>query len=323
MSEQYTYAVARIRAKELSLLSEQDINRLMSCENYENCLSILRDKGWGDEATDFNNYETILNLEEKKVWQLMSELVTNKDIFNIILLPIDFHNLKAAIKGYITESLSEDLFIHGGTVESSYLTQCIKDGEFSKLPTYMVEPAKEAFDRLLHTSDGQLCDNIIDKALLEVINIEGQKTKVKLIRDYSELYVASADIKIAIRSQIMKKNIEFLKSMLVKCGSLDIEKLAMAAIDGHESLCNYLEMTPYADAITFINESLQRFELWCDNKIMELISREKYNSFSTGPIIAYVLARRNEIKVVRIILSGKIHRVENDLIKERLRMMYV
>ena len=32
---------------------------------------------------------------------------------------------------------------------------------------------------------------------------------------------------------------------------------------------------------------------------------QKYESFSVGPLVAYVLARENEIKTVRIILSGK------------------
>ena len=34
---------------------------------------------------------------------------------------------------------------------------------------------------------------------------------------------------------------------------------------------------------------------------------QKYNSFSVGPLFAYLLARENEIKTVRIILTGKLN----------------
>ena len=50
---------------------------------------------------------------------------------------------------------------------------------------------------------------------------------------------------------------------------------------------------------------------------------EKYNSFSAGPILAYFLARENEIKTVRIILTGKLNNLSDDYIRERLRKMYV
>ncbi len=45
--------------------------------------------------------------------------------------------------------------------------------------------------------------------------------------------------------------------------------------------------------------------------------------FTIGPVIAYVIARQNEIKTVRIILSGKQNELPDDSIRERVREMYV
>ena len=41
MSEQYTYAVARIRALEVSLFSNSTIDQLIACQNYHQCLQFL------------------------------------------------------------------------------------------------------------------------------------------------------------------------------------------------------------------------------------------------------------------------------------------
>lgn len=326
MKEQYTYAAARIRARELSLLSGQDISRLMACESYEECMNALRDKGWGDETLDAKgpdcDYQLMLKAEERRLWQLVSELVADREPFQVILLPIDYHNLKAAIKGYITESLSKDLFMPGGTVDISRLTKCIEAGDFANLPQEMAEPAREAFEKLLHTGDSQLCDNIIDKALLNAIKAEGEGSKVGLIKAYAELFVASADIKIALRGQAMHKGRKFLTSALVECESLEVKNLAEVAMMGQADLLEYLEVTPYADVVPFVAKSLQKFDIWRDKRIIELIGAEKYDCFSIGPIIAYILARQNEIKVARIILSGKRNRAESGLMKERVRMMY-
>ena len=50
---------------------------------------------------------------------------------------------------------------------------------------------------------------------------------------------------------------------------------------------------------------------------------QKYNPFSVGPLVAYALARENEIKTVRIILSGKRTGMPEASIRERVREMYV
>ena len=48
---QYTYAVARIRALEVSLFSASTIEQLMACKDEESCLRFLADKGWGGGDT--------------------------------------------------------------------------------------------------------------------------------------------------------------------------------------------------------------------------------------------------------------------------------
>ena len=47
MSEQYTYAVARIRALEVSLFSDSTIDQLIACQSYDQALQFLEEKGCG------------------------------------------------------------------------------------------------------------------------------------------------------------------------------------------------------------------------------------------------------------------------------------
>jgi V/A-type H+-transporting ATPase subunit C len=50
---------------------------------------------------------------------------------------------------------------------------------------------------------------------------------------------------------------------------------------------------------------------------------QKTNPFTIGPLAAYILARQNEIKCVRMVLSAKLNGLPDDMIRERLREMYV
>ena len=51
MSEQYTYAVARIRALEVGLFSNSTIDQLIACQDYGQCLQFLEEKGWVDSES--------------------------------------------------------------------------------------------------------------------------------------------------------------------------------------------------------------------------------------------------------------------------------
>ena len=161
------------------------------------------------------------------------------------------------------------------------------------------------------------------RAALDAIYKAGMEAKDKIIRDYAESAVAVADIKIAVRSQKTAKTIEFMKRAMAECKSISVDQLSRAALNGPEAIRDYLAGTEYAGGAEALAESPSAFERWCDNRIIQTISPQKYESFTIGPVVAYVLARQNEIKTVRIILSGKRSELPDDSIRERVREMYV
>ena len=87
MEQEYIYSVARIKARELSLLTQQDLDRLMACKTPAECFRALADKGWG--AGGETSAEAIFAAEEKKTWALMHELLPDLTPFSVLLYPID------------------------------------------------------------------------------------------------------------------------------------------------------------------------------------------------------------------------------------------
>lgn len=321
MELDYTYGVARIRALESSLFSDDTIGALLQCESYDDCMTFLRDKGWGNGSLEQPLTE-MLKEEKEKTQQVLVDLVEDSDAVDILSIKDEFHNLKAAIKQVCTEDNTKDVFYTHCKLDPEFLIECIKQGEYSKLPDYMAEAAKEATETLLKTGSGQLCDVIIDKATLEAIKAAGEKSENSLIKKYADTQVMIADIKIAVRCGATGKGSQFAEKCLVPCSGISVTDLIMAVDNGVEGVCDYLESVGLSGAVKALKKSKSVFECWCDNKIIEDIKPEKYNAFSIGPIVAYVVARENEIKTVKIILSGKLNGFDNEFIKERVRVMY-
>jgi V/A-type H+-transporting ATPase subunit C len=318
----YTYAVARIRAKELSLFSASTLEQLIACQDYASCISFLQDKGWGDNDSA-QDAEAILNCERDKTWKLIRELVDDMSIFDVMTYPNLFHNLKAAIKQVGTGKENSRIFYQDTAVSGEEMVRIVSEKDWYALPKNMQAAAEEATEAFLHTKDGQMCDIIVDKAALDAVYEAGKAARDDILRQYAETTVAVADIKIAVRSQKTAKSLEFMRRALAPCDSLNAERLAQAAVSGMEAIISFLEGTDYAGGAEALKESASAFERWCDNRMMETIRPQKYNAFSIGPIVAYVLARENEIKTVRIILSGKLNGLSDASIRERVREMYV
>ena len=321
MPQDYTYAVARIRFKETRLLSDGDLSQLLSAKDVPTVLRLLRDKGWGD-GSDMTADE-LLRCEDDKTWAFIDELVPERAVFDFLLAPNDFHNLKVIIKAITRDIDPRPYFLHNALNDPEKLYDLLKRREYADIPAYLSVPAKEALSVLLQTADGQLCDLIIDKACMEYVYSLGQKNEDEIIRLYCEMFVASADIKFAVRCAKVKKNRDFILRGLAPCETLDVPRLAAAAASGYQEIISYLGETRYKSAVEAIESSMSAFEKWCDDSLTAVMKPMKWEPFSIGPVVAYIIARNNEIKAVRMILSGKLSDLPEDTIKERLRMMYV
>lgn len=323
MSEDFIYAVARIRGAEMKLLSNSAVESLVSAETYDECLRLLNDAGWN--INENASVSQVLTDERDRTWKFIAELVPDIHVFDVFLYANDFHNLKAAVKAAAGRLEMDGIYMDKDqcTIDPKVIENALQKRDFTLLPDFMQEVAEEALDTLLHTGDGSLCDMIIDKAALLKIYESGKNSSNSILKLYSELTVASANIKTAIRACLIGKDYTFLEKALAPCDTLDIKRLAKAATESLEAIYEYLSLTVYSGAVDEIKKSPSAFERWCDNHIMEKIRPERHNPFTIGPIAAYILAKENEIKSVRIILSGKLNGLPVDSIRERVREMYV
>lgn len=318
----YTYAVASIRAMEPSLFSAATIEQLLACRTDAQCLQLLTEKGWGCPEIP-QTADAILAYEREKTWETVGSLGVDMRVFDVLSYPKLFHNLKAAVKEVCTEHSTPGIFYADCAVSGEDMMELLRARDYDELPAILRSAAREACETLLQTRDGQLCDVIVDRACLDAIRAAGQSARDDVIRDYAETTVTAADIRIAARCAATGKTPEFMARALAPCDTFETEALIAAACGGPEALCAYLDECGCGEAGEALARSPSAFECWCDNRVIEAIRPQLSNPFTVGPLVAYVLARENEIKTVRIILSGKQNGLSDESIRERVREMYV
>lgn len=315
------FAVARIRVREKYLLTDADISQMVSMKSAEDVTAFLLDKGWGDGEDQ--DPERMLAAEELKASGLMKELGIDREIFTILSYPDLYHNLKTAIKEVCTEKAHPEAFYRDTLITPEEMVRIVREKDFDALPSHMKKAAAFAYEAMLVQRDGQKCDVIVDRACLDAMEEVARNSKLELLRDYEESTVAVTNIRIAVRAARTGKSRHFLEDALAPCRSLSVKKLAQAASEGTDALYGFLTEAGFGEAVEALKVSGSAFERWCDNRLIASIRPQKRNSFTLGPVIAYYLARKNEIKTVRIILTAKANGLPEEAVRERMREMYV
>lgn len=320
--QDYTYAVARIRALETDLLNQDDINQLLACVDEDDAVEWLIARGWGD-GEEAKDSETILEYELDKTWDVVRELVHDMSALDVMSYKDLNHNIKAAIKRVVSNTDDPQTYIHTSFYTDEELMEIVREEKWNRLPKFVSEKVQKAYEAVVKTGDGQLLDILMDKSCLEVIYSAGNRSEHEIIKQYAEETVAVTNIKIAVRAERTGKSAEFMKMAMVDCKSINVDLLIKAALTGDEAIIEYMETTDYAEGADELKKSLSAFECWCDNRIIDLIKPQQRNSFTIGPIFAYLYARENEIRSVRNILMGKRSELPVEDIRGRVRKMYV
>jgi Archaeal/vacuolar-type H+-ATPase subunit C len=316
----YTFAVSKLRVIETRLLNNSDLEQLINAPDYDSAVRMLRDKGFIGDKDDIVNS---LKDQMTETWKLLTDITPDKESLEFLVVKNDFHNLKAALKAFVTQNEDSDYYILPSLVSPELVKSAVMNKKFSELPGYLRAAAEKTYDVLVRTMDGQLTDIMLDAMTLNNMNERALSSGNPYIIKLAELYCVTANIKTAYRAARTGKDELFLAAALCDTSAIYKTALIQAARKGTDDLLSFLMDSSYKEAAEALKISLTAFEKWCDDVIMDHIGSAKYKSFGVEPLIAYYIAKETEVKTVRIILSCKRNGLDSGAIRERVRKLYV
>lgn len=329
---QFTQVIPRIRVLETRLLDKAKIDRMIDSNSAKEALRVLQETEYANVMTEVKrpeDYEYMLSAELKKVYHEAYDMTPVKSLVDIMSIKYDYHNIKVILKGMFLKKDFSDILIPVGSIEVSKLKNWIETNSLSEFNSIMRKAIEEVLESFNKTKDPQQIDIILDRYMFEEM-----LTIAKELQDtFSEKYVkASIDltnIKGLLRIKKQNKGREFLLSMVIKGGHIDEETLVTLLNDSPENIISKLSYTDYSEVLKngvedYIKSgSVSLLEKLVDNYIMDLMKEAKMIPFGGEPLLAYIYAKETEIKVVRIIMVGKLNNITGEVIRERLRDIYV
>ena len=326
---QFTQALSRIWVLETRLLDKSKIERMIDAPSAEEALKILGETEYANilgKVKRANDYEYILSNELKRVYDLMYELCPVKEVVDLMSIKYKYHNLKVLLKGKFLSKDFSNLLIDLGIEDLKALKSIIDLDNFDDLKGNTKKAVIKDFEK---NKDPQQIDIIIDRYMFEELKEIKKNLNYKFTDKLVLAMIDWTNIRTLIRLKKQGKGREFAAKVLISGGAIEKDTLISIINENPEGIIAKLSHTIYGD---LIKEGIEGFketnsasllEKLSDNYIMDLMKGAKLVTFGPDRLLSYIYAKETEIKIIRIIMVGKLNNITEEVIRERLRESYV
>lgn len=329
---QFTQALSRIWVLETRLLDKAKVERMLEANSADEVLKILSDTEYGNLMGNLkraNDYEAVLSSELKRIYNLVYELCPVKEIVDLMSIKYRYHNLKVLLKGKFLGKDFSNMLIDLGKEDLNDLKRKIDADNYNDLKGDVQKAVEEAVADFEANKDPQKIDIIVDRFMYkELVSIK-KSLDYKFTDKIVNAIIDSTNIKTLLRVKKQGKGREFASEVIVSGGSIDKDTLVSIINETPENIISKLSFSVYSDMIKdgiegyISTNSANLLEKLSDNYIMDLMKGAKLATFGPERILSYIYAKETEIKIIRIIMVGKLNNIAEEVIRERLRDLYV
>ena len=322
---QFTQALSRIWVLETRLLDKAKIQRMIEAPNADDVIKILGETEYANVMGNVkraSDYEEMLSAELQRVYSLVYELCPVKDIVNLFSTKYIYHNVKVLLKGKFLGKDFSNLLIHLGKDDVNEIKRKIDSDSFGDLRGNIGKAVMAAVEDFEATKDPQRIDIIVDKFMFEELVQIRKSLNYSFTDKIINAMIDSTNIKTLLRIKKQGKGREFAQEVIVPGGYIDKDTLVSIINESPENIISKLSFSVYSEIVReglegyIATNSANLLEKLSDNYIMALMKDSKFVTFGPERILSYIYAKETEIKLIRIIMVGKLNNVAEEVIRE-------
>jgi V/A-type H+-transporting ATPase subunit C len=324
----FAHSIARIKAMENRLLSKAKLDSLIDASDFSDSIKMIQDTQYGEYIASAS-YESGLKHALEDVYMNMYNIIPVHEVIDVLAVRYDGHNIKSILKGKFSGFDTSSILINVGTIPIESLKQLILEENYINIPETIVKTVQKAVSTFSEAGDPQDIDLIVDKGIYEYAMEIAKDSKFDYLVEFVKFNIDITNLKTFIRIKAQEKSIEFLDKVFINGGTLDYSLFSSFINESLERFSDKLSYTKFSKwsdqgiSEYIRNGDLGSIDRYGDNYMLDHIKKSKFISLGTEPIIAYIIARENEIRALRIILTGKKSNVHPEKIRERMRDVYV
>jgi V/A-type H+-transporting ATPase subunit C len=319
---QYAFETARVRALETAMLPKSVFVDMANAANFEQAADYLRSGEYANGAgASILELEKFLLERRADVRRQFAGWMHNEKIVSLFKSRDDFANLRLAVRRAVTKKETGSDYSDGGNFPPEQFAEVFDNERYEMLPDYMTGAAERAI--LLYYSDKDIraIDYAIDAAQSEFNLMTAAKIKSEFLLGLFRIQADLTNIRTMLRLTMTQGE---QRNVFLTGGYVERDRLIRGLDTGGDGLSALFFATPYFEVVqagaayAASEKSFLKAEQQCDEYLHGYLRTTISITAGIQPIIAYLLTKENEIRMVRLVLTAKKNNLNSKLILDRV-----
>ncbi|MGQ9708565.1 MAG: V-type ATPase subunit [bacterium] len=314
----YSFAIGRLRALEVSFLDRLRYERLIRTENVREFLSILSESRYGQfhPEENINNPEVWFRRVQEENLQFCLQYAFDDWLRRLLQLPVEMHNLKVALKSRLGQG-PFPVEKWELTVSGQYRR---KAGKFPRIAAVIDNGVQEAFQRAKMENDPSMIDVVLDRVEQEVaLNLStGQEYALGFYRLFADV----VNVQTVVRLKQLGEDARILEQAFLPGGRLPKDLLVPLIKAEGEAIEAVLGSTAYGQLLwiglkaSAEKGSLLPMERRGRELLIEYVNAARYVALGYEPLFRFSRLLDNELTNLRLLYSAKVSGLESERCQE-------
>lgn len=318
----YTAQTAVVRALEMQLLSHGVLADMAGAPDFNAAIGSLAAGEYAiPQSVRFDEVQTILLDKRAAVRELFEDLMLDEEIVTYFKARDDFANLRLAARRAVTDTPIGTDYSAEGNVAPELFATVFEEENYGLFPGYLRDAAEQAV--LAYYQDKKIpeIDYAIDRCEAEYKVGRAREIGQVFLLNLARMQIDLANIRTVLR---LKHSEAEHRNVLLDGGFVEMDRHRQAIEQGDESLGQLFFATPYHRLVDSgvgyfaSNQSFLKIEQQCDEYVMGYLRQAAQITAGPQPIIAWLLMKEHEIRMVRLVLTAKKNLLDTKLILDRL-----
>ena len=324
MDSRYIYASTVAYTLHQKLPTETQRDLLFSARNTEEFFKALQDTFIAPYLSpgEEDNLTFILDQVVRVAKKELVHIAPEPKLLEILWFKYDFQNLKTLITwnslGLKEEEL-EKSWVHLGSYSMVEFIKAFQENKLEQLNSRLHQALKESE---LQTNDA-LKDMVLDANYLRATRDMAADTKNKFIKEFIQIRIDLFNLLSRLRTLANIEAADAPKEFFIHGGSFESRDL-----ETEESILNLLTRfggkSAWNEAFTEYNEnkSFSNINKVADEYVLGWLKKQSIELYSPAPLVAYFIAVKNSVQMIRAISTAKQLGVSEQKIRSMVRKPY-
>ncbi|MCT4592321.1 MAG: V-type ATPase subunit [Candidatus Gracilibacteria bacterium] len=326
LKKDFIFSVARIRALESRLLSQAQVERMVSAKDAKEAFKILNDLDWAEflgEAEKPEDFEHVLEAGLIEVKNLINSAVDYNGDFDFLWMFYDMHNVKVLIKNYLKGDDSDirNILSGLGTVSADTMHRIIFEDQKIENFEFLLEFKEQLKKDFEENYDPEKIDLMIEDAFFSKIRPLAMKMKSPMMHRFYTRYIDMQNINSFLRRADFDKECNGF-CYFVKGG--DVKECVFKKSKNLEDFVSNIKCDRLREIIVREMkegeiESFLRLENALDEFLFEELKSSKMEHIGPDAIFAFFWQKRRNAQIIRSIMVGKLSNIDEKQIRTWLK----